>query len=301
MTRLVTAVLILIIFSASIFTITKNSRIKASQKKEADQVLEIPRLYPYPVKKENFHQPPSLSAQSVVVIDAKTGIVLFERDPKVKHFPASTTKLMTALVALEKCSPENHVEVGPIVKEGTQMGLEKGDKVTVETLLSGMLIASGNDAAYTLAFACSPSYLSFVDSMNRKAKELGMTSTNFENPAGFDGKNQYSTAQDLAKLAKVTVANPLISRIVSTKSAVLNDVTGTKTYFVENINELLGEVEGIEGIKTGQTSGSGEILISKTTRGGNTIIIALLSSSGRFEETKKLIEWTYSNYHWLAP
>lgn len=301
MTRLVTAVLILLIFSASIFTFTKNSRIKASQKKETDQVLEIPRLYPYPVKNENFHEPPSLSAQSVVVIDAKTGIVLFERDPKVKHFPASTTKLMTALVALEKCSPENHVEVGPIVKEGTQMGLEKGDKVTVEALLSGMLIASGNDAAYTLAFACSPSYLSFVDSMNRKAKELGMTSTNFENPAGFDGKNQYSTAQDLAKLAKVAVANPLISRIVSTKSAVLNDVTGTKTYFVENINELLGEVEGIEGVKTGQTSGSGEILISKTTRGGNTIIIALLSSSGRFEETKKLIEWTYSNYLWLAP
>jgi len=301
MIRLITAVLILLVFAGGIVTLTKNSKIKASEKKAADQALEIPRLYPYPVKNDNFLQPPPLSAQSVVVLDAKTGIVLFEKDPKVKHFPASTTKLMTALVALEKCSPQNHVEVGPIVKEGTQMGLEKGDVVTVESLLSGMLIASGNDAAYTLAFACSDSYLAFIDSMNRKAKELGMTSTNFENPAGFDSKDQYSTAQDLAKLAKVAVANPLISRIVSTKSAVLNNVTGTKTYYVENVNDLLGEVEGIEGIKTGQTSGSGEILISKTTRRGNTIIIALLSSNGRFEETKKLIEWAYANFRWINP
>lgn len=300
-TRLITVLLIVVIFALSLAVLTRNSKIKASQKKETNQTLEIPRLYPYPVKNDNSQQPPSLSARSVVVLDAKTGIILFEKDPKVKHFPASTTKLMTALVVLEKCSPENHVEVGPIVKEGTQMGLEKGDKVTVETLLSGMLIASGNDAAFTLAFACSDSYLAFVDSMNRKAKELGMTSTNFENPAGFDGKNQYSTAQDLAKLAKVAVSNPLISRIVSTKSAVLNDVSGTKAYYVENINELLGEVEGIEGVKTGQTSGSGEILISKTTRQKNTIIIALLSSTGRFEETKKLIEWTYTNYRWVNP
>lgn len=299
--RFLIAALILLSFAGTFFISSRTYKIKVLEKKEVKTEEEIPKLSPYPVKVENFSPPSPLTAQSVVVIDAKTGITLFEKDSKVKHFPASTTKLMTAIVALEKCSPQNHVEVGPIVKEGTQMGLSKGDVVTVETLMSGMLIASGNDAAYTLAFACSNSYLSFIDSMNQKAKELGMTSTNFENPAGFDGNNEYSTAADLAKLAKVAVANPLISRIVATKTAVLNDVTGAKTYYVENVNQLLGEVDGLEGIKTGQTTGSGEILISKTTRKGNTIIIALLSSSERFEETKNLIEWAFANYKWINP
>ncbi len=299
--RLVLAALIIGIFFTSFLLINKNNRLIPGKEEKKTAEEDIPKLPVYPLKAEKFVEAPAVSAKSVVVLDARTGMILLEKDPAIKHFPASTTKLMTALVALERCSPQNHIKVGPIVKEGTQMGLTRGDVVTVETLLSGMLIASGNDAAYTLSFACSDSYLSFVDSMNKKAKELGMTSTNFENPAGFDGKNQYSTASDLAKLAKVAVSNPLISKIVATKNASLIDVTGTKTYFVENINELIGEVEGLEGIKTGQTSGSGEILLSKTTRRGNTVIISLLDSKERFEESKSLIEWAYANYKWIAP
>lgn len=262
---------------------------------------EPPQLYPYPVKVDKFTPAPAISAKSAVVIDAKTGVSIFEKDPNIRHLPASTTKLMTAIVSLERCSPKTIVKVGPITKEGTQMGLSEGDSVSVETLLNGMLIASGNDAAYALSYACSDSFAHFINSMNLKAKELGMLNTHFENPAGFDNPGQYSTAFDLAKLAKVAVSNPLISKIVATQSAVLLDTTGLKSYYVENVNKLLGQVEGIEGVKTGQTEGSLEILITKTTRGGNTIISVLLSSNDRFGESKNLIEWAFSNWRWESP
>ncbi|OGD84075.1 hypothetical protein A2165_00880 [Candidatus Curtissbacteria bacterium RBG_13_40_7] len=250
---------------------------------------------------ENFGPAPIITARSAAVIDAKSGVVLFEKDPNIRHFPASTTKLMTALVALERCTPQTHIRVTAVIKDGTQMGISAGDLLTVESLLYGMLVASGNDAAYVLAYACSDSFSHFIASMNQKAKELRMENTHFVNPAGFDDPLQYSTANDLAKLAKVAVGNPLISKIVATKSTVVADVTGTKTYYLENINELLGEVEGIEGIKTGQTEGSLEILVTKTTRNGNTIIAVVLGSQDRFGESRKLIEWAFSNHHWESP
>lgn len=134
--------------------------------------------------------------------------------------------------------------------------------------------------------------------MNQKAQDLQMTNSHFINPAGFDDNLQYSTASDLAKLANVSISNPLISEIVTTKSTVVTDVSGTKNYYLDNINELLGVVDGIEGIKTGQTGGSLENLITRTTRNGNSVIVVVLGSDNRFAETRDLIEWAYLNYEW---
>ena len=223
---------------------------------------------------------------------------MFEKNSNFRHLSASTTKLMTALVVLEKCSPENIITVGPVNTNGTQMGLTSGEQVTVETLLYGMLMASGNDAAYVLATSCAESYDEFINLMNKRARTLKMANTHFDNPAGFDSDYNFSTAADLAKLARDAVANPLISKIVATKTIVLADVSGIKTYYVENINKLLGEVDGVEGVKTGHTEAAGEILLTKATRGGNTIIVAVLSSEDRFEDSEKLIEWVFANYHW---
>lgn len=254
----------------------------------------------FPVGKYQKQNTPEISARSAFIVDFKTGITLFEKNPNLKHLPASTTKLMTVLVALEKCTTETVVTVGNFSNIGNQMGLQTGDQITVENLIYGLLIKSGNDAAYALAYACSQSLASFVDSMNEKAKSLEMLNTRFANPAGFDDQLQYSTAKDLAKLAKVAMANPLISKIVTVKSTVVTDISGNKTYYLENVNKLLNEIEGIEGIKTGQTNGSLEILITKTTREGNSIIIVLLGSQDRFEESKRLIEWTFANHHWVG-
>lgn len=296
--RYVFAVLVFLAFS--LLLVIPGANVQDSILKSFHKITSapLPPLYKVPIKSQTYTEPPAITAQSAVIIDAKTGVTLFEKEPNIRHLPASTTKLMTALIALEKCSPKNIVNIKSVQKEGTQMGLAPGDNVSVENLLNGLLIASGNDAAYALAYACSDSYPKFIENMNQKAKELGMVNTHFENPAGFDSLGHFSTARDLAKLAKVAVANPLISKIVATQSTVVTDITSSKTYFLENVNKLLGHVEGLEGVKTGQTEGSLEILLTKTTRSGNTIIATVLGSHDRFGESKALIEWVYSSYTW---
>lgn len=264
-------------------------------------VADAALLGQYPIKAPNFVNPPQLTARAATVIDNKTGITLFELNPELRHLPASTTKLMTALVALQTCSPKSVIKVGFVQREGTMMGLEEGDSLTVENLIYGLLIPSGNDAAYVLAYSCSSSYDSFIQEMNTKAKDLGMLNTHFANPAGYDDELQYSTAADLTKLARAAVANPLISKIVATKSIVVNDVTGTRIYYLENVNKLLGDVPGLEGVKTGQTEGSLENLVTKTTRNDHTIITVVLGSLDRFGESKNLIEWAYQNFTWQNP
>lgn len=262
---------------------------------------EIPKLFPYPVNRKDFKIAPPISSRSAVVIDAKTAVTLYEKDPSIRHLPASTAKLMTAIVALQKCDPEQLVRIGYVEPEPTAMGLATGDVVSVKTLLYGLLVASGNDAAYALAYSCADSTEEFVKEMNQKAKELEMHGTKFSNPAGFDSQDEYTTARDLAKLAKVAIANPLLAKIVATRQTVVTDATGLKTYYLTNINKLLGEVEGIEGIKTGQTEGSLEVLVTQTTRGGNTIIAVVLGSQDRFLDTKQLIEWAFTNHEWVSP
>ena len=251
-----------------------------------------------PKRNETFTDAPETTAQAVVVIDEKTGNILYSKNPDLKHLPASTTKLMTALVALEKCSPDDIITVSALQRDGSVMGLNEGDKITVKDLLKGLLISSGNDAAFALAQNCAQSYDDFINKMNQKAHDLQMSNSHFANPAGYDDELQYSTADDLAKLARVATANPLIANIVKTKSTVVTDVSGLKTYYLENVNKLLGVVDGLDGVKTGETQGALENLISKTTRGGNSIIISVLGSKDRFGETQKLIEWAFANFTW---
>lgn len=250
------------------------------------------------VKLVGENSAPEILAKSAVVIDYASGESLFEKEANLRHLPASLTKLLTALVALSNCLPEDFKTVSDIRTEGSTMGLSLGDEVSVQTLLYGLLINSGNDAAYALSAACAPATADFVVQMNEEAKSLGMTASNFTNPAGLDDLSQYTNARDLARLAKAAVTNPIIAKIVSTKSIVVNDKSGIKTYYLNNINKLIGEVNGVEGIKTGQTEGASGNLITKTTRGGNSIITVVLGSDDRFEDTKALIEWTYGNYKW---
>jgi len=300
--RYLTAVIIIVIFVAVFFLSKLTFDIpifnNSTNKIEANDPL---KTNPNPIAKFNAKDPQNLSARAAVVIDAKTGSILFEKNADLKHLPASTTKIMTALITLEKCSPESVITVPEIEQEGTQMGLAAGDQVTVENLLYGMLINSGNDAASALASSCAQTQEQFISSMNEKAEDLNMNDTYFVNPTGFDNDYQYSTAHDLAKLANVTMSSPLISRIVATKSTVVTDITGTKTYFLENINELLEVVDGLEGIKTGQTQGSLENLVTRTTRNGNSVVVVVLGSKDRFTETQNLIEWAFDSYEWINP
>lgn len=279
-----------------------NAFIKSLQEISSNEKpQEITNILPYPVPREGFKVAPAISSRSAVVIDAKTGLTLYEKDPNIRHLPASTAKLMTAVVSLERCDPEQLVRIGYVEPEPTSMGLATGDVVSVKNLLYGLLVASGNDAAFALSYSCSQSIEEFVKQMNQKAQELEMYSTHFSNPAGFDSPDQFTTARDLAKLAKVAIANPLLAKIVATRQTVVTDAASLKTYYLSNVNKLLGEVDGIEGIKTGQTEGSLQVLVTQTTRGGNTIIAVVLGSEDRFLDSKQLIEWAFANHEWVNP
>ena len=299
----VAVVLIITASLAAVFLIPRFEQSLQIQKylKEISSRSIAQKPYPYPVKNQKFVQAPQIFAKSAVVLDAKTGDILFEKDANFHLLPASTIKLMTALVALQNCPPDKVVTVTQVETEPTLMGLATGDQLTVESLINGLLIVSGNDAAFTLAYSCAPSVDEFVSQMNTKAKQLGMENTHFTNPIGFDNTAQFSSAKDLARLAQAAIGNPLIAKIVATQSTVVTNIRGTKSYYLDNVNKLLGQVEGIEGIKTGQTEGALGNLVTKTTRGGNTIITVILGSKDRFGETKTLIEWTFANYHWVNP
>lgn len=296
--RIIVATMILI-SAVAIFILSPSIFLAKSTAQTSYQ--SPPQIFPIPQKIKNAQLPPQITAVSAVVTDVKSGKVLYEKNSQERLLPASTTKLMTALVALEKCSLDDIVTVTTVENEPNVMGLETGDKLTVRALLNGLLIVSGNDAAFTLAYSCSSSNAKFIDEMNKKAVELGMKNTHFTNPAGYDNPAHFSTSSDLAKLGKIAVSNPTIAQIVATKSTVVTDITGNKSYYLENTNQLLKEVEGVEGIKTGQTEGSKEVLLTETTRDNNTIITVVLGSEDRFSESKNLIEWAFKNHAWILP
>lgn len=260
----------------------------------------VPAAYPL---KKNATNPSYLSAQGVVVIDALSSVVMYEQNASLRLHPASLTKLMTALVALDyyhldDVLPVNHLGGFP---DESEMGLSVGDRVTVQHLLEGLLIPSGNDAAYTLADNFPGGLPAFVDKMNLKAKALHLENTNFENPSGVDSPNHFSTARDMSLLTAVATQNPVIFKIVATSKINIQDVSGKKTYKLKNVNQLLEKVPGVDGVKTGFTTEAGQCLITSVSRSGHRVIIVVMGSRDRFGESAKMIEWTFNNFQWVDP
>lgn len=216
--------------------------------------------------------------------------------------PASTTKIMTAMVVLEQLDLKKIIKVpSDLEHEGSVMDLVPDEQITVESLLSGMLISSSNDAALLLARSIPGGEAVFVTRMNRKARELGMMHTHFNNASGLYDSGHTTTVRDLLILSRYAMQNyPIFRQIVGKKSAVLTSVDGSIIHKVETTNKLLGVIDGIEGIKTGYTQESGECLVTSVTRQGHTIYTAMLGSQDRFGETQKLIDWVFSNFAWVS-
>lgn len=242
--------------------------------------------------------PPNFSSKVVLAQDFETGKILYEKNINQRVSPASTTKIMTALVAQEHFKP---ADILIVPKEalvgGSTMGLKPGEQLTFRSLLYGMLLNSGNDAAYTIAFNYPGGYSAFIERMNQKALSLGLQDTNFVNPAGFDNPNHYSSAADLSIIAKQSALNPQLARIVSTQQTQILSWDKSNTHNLRNLNKLLSE-EGVIGIKTGTTEQAGENLVGLIERDGRKILTVVLGSVNRFGETKSLIDWVYSNYSW---
>ncbi len=241
---------------------------------------------------------PILTAQSVIAVDLDSGVTLYEKNPDNKLLPASTTKIMTALVALDHYPKEYVLEVGNVSVIGQKMGLISGEKITVENLLYGLLVFSANDAAEVLAASYPGGRQLFIEAMNLKAQELYLTKTHFENPTGLDSANHYSTARDMVRLAEVAMRDPFFAQIVATSEKTVTSVDGQFVHRLRNINELLRTVEGVKGVKTGWTANARENLVTYIKRDGRSILIGILGSQDRFGETKELIDWVFENYSW---
>lgn len=267
------------------------------------EVLPLPKAVafqpaPYPLA---GNKPiPSLSAKSSILMDIPSAVVLYEKNPQMRMFPASTTKIMTALVSLDHYRLNDIITVGSFEKEGAQMGLKTGDLVTVQSLLYGMLVNSGNDAATVLASHYPKGNKAFVSEMNHKAKSLNLYNTHFVNADGFSDTGQDISALDLARLATVALQNPFFAKVVSTKTTDVSDASQKRFYHLENVNKLLGTVPGITGVKTGWTEEAGECLVASAERNGHKIISVILGSSDRFRETARLLEWGFNNFTWQA-
>jgi D-alanyl-D-alanine carboxypeptidase (penicillin-binding protein 5/6) len=210
---------------------------------------------------------------------------------------ASTTKIMTALVLLEKENLDNILTVTKemYMVEGTSIGLREGDKISYRNLLYGMMLESGNDAANAIAIGVGRNINSFADLMNQKAAQIGMNNSHFVTPSGLDADEHYTTAYDMALLAAAAMENETFRQVVSTEvyKSIYNDGVTTRTYY--NHNRLIRELEGCEGIKTGYTSKSGRCLVTSCSRGGVRLIAVTLNAPDDWRDHKALYEYGFSD------
>lgn len=232
---------------------------------------------------------PNVSASSYALYDAKSGELLSAHDENTRRAIASTTKVMTALVALEASSLSEQVAVREChMVEGSSMHLVPGEVLSMETMLYGLLLASGNDAALAIAEHCCGSVEAFVGRMNEKAAALGLADTSFANPNGLDAQGHYSTARDMAVLTAHAMEHPTFARIASTVCVVV----GGRTF--ANHNKLLTSVDGCIGGKTGYTSKAGRTLVSCAERGGVRLVAVTLNDGDDWRDHAALYEYGFS-------
>lgn len=262
------------------------------------QEVDMGELSDLPVL-QNKKDIPMVSSQGVLVLDLDSRISLYEKNPGMKFFPASVTKMATALVASEGKSFDDIVKVGRFTIEGQKMGLYEGEEIRRGDLVKGLLIKSANDAAEALAMLHEGGRDKFIFEMNTLAKKLNMLDTNFSNPSGIDDVNQTTTARDLVKLSEALINDDKLSEIVKTKRTSVSDIQGKVVHNLLSTNELLESVEGVLGVKTGWTEMARENLVTYIERDGRRLIIVVLASQDRFGETRRLINWIFSNYTWV--
>lgn len=240
-----------------------------------------------------------LTAQSAILIEASTGRVIWEKDADVRHYPASMTKMMTGILALEKLPPKADVVISPnaAATEDCPLEIVAGECLSADNIITGMLMESDNGAAVAIAEAVDGSVSQFVQRMNERAQEIGMSNTHFVNPNGLTEANHYSTARDMAKLARFAMNNKKFREIVSTKNQVIHwEVPARQQKLAENTNKLLANYNGMNGIKTGWTKAAGGCLAASARRNGVELIAIVMQTPGpddRFADASKLLDYGF--------
>lgn len=240
---------------------------------------------------------PYVTAHSAILMDAQTGDILYERDAHKQRPNASTTKILTAIVALELAGLDEVVTVSAKAdKVGeSSLHLNKDDKLKLGELIEGALVKSGNDACVAIAEQTAGSLDNFMKLMNLKAVTLGAFNTHFINPHGLPDKNHYSTAYDLAVIARYGLSIPEFSKIVQRKVATVNYEHPQKNKVINNTNKLLYNYPLADGVKTGTTNAAGKCLIASASKNGRRLICVVLNAPDRFGDAQRLLEWGFNN------
>ncbi len=236
-------------------------------------------------------------ARSACVINGVTGEIVFEKNAYEQHSMASTTKIMTAIVALENSSPEDVITVSEdaAIQEGSSAYISAGDEIFMRDMLFGLMLNSGNDAAYAIAEHIAGSREAFADIMNWYAWEkMGAVHTQFINPSGLDGEGHYSTAYDMALITRYALRNPEFRRIVATRTMVAQPLNREEPLYFSNHNKLLDMYDGCIGVKTGYTSATGRCLVSAAERDGMLFIAVTLDDNDDWNDHMEMLDYAFS-------
>jgi len=265
---------------------------------------------PTPTPRAPLLPPPAIGARSAIVWDATAGVELFSKNPDEAIAPASTAKMLTALVALDLLKLDTRITVDPRdvsrpEDNESTMDLAAGNTLTFGDLLYGMLLNSGSDAARTVARAGGLVLLAgapgdpiarFMDEMNARALQIGATNSHFINPHGDDTPGQYSTARDLLRIADEALKRPDFARVVATPTITVKTVDGTRSFALRNTNELLFSRPGIHGVKTGTTPECGYCLVAAQWRASGRVIAVVLGATDHVTDTTILLDWVNAAY-----
>lgn len=264
--------------------------------KPNDPLFKATKEAKIPVIKTEYD--PNISAKGAIVMDADSRVVLYSKNPDLRFSTASTTKIMTALTALDYFGLQDVLIVKQATNEGSVLGLIQGDRLTFENLLYAMLLPSANDAALTISQNYPKGEESFIIKMNEKAKYFDLYNTHYSDTAGLHDSGDYTTPFDLARLASFAIKNETLKKVVSTKDRFIYTLSG-QVYEVSNLNKLLG-VDGVTGIKTGYTEEAGQVLVTSREENGKTIIIVVMGSEDRFADTQNLLNLIRNNVTYLS-
>lgn len=261
--------------------------------------LTVVAQAPYPLLAQS--QLSDVSAKAFVVMDDDSKVIMLARNATHRLAMASTTKIMTALVALDYYQRDDILTIqdDKDAIEGVRVGFSKGERLRFESLLYALLVPSGNDAAVAIAKNFSGGEGAFVRKMNEKAFTLRLFDSNYSDPSGLTDEGNFTTALDLARLASVALRNETIATIVATRSKVIKTVDGKKAYRLENLNKLLG-TNGVRGIKTGFTDGAQGVLVTSRVENGKTLIVVVMRSKDRFVDTQKILEYLAKNVTYVS-
>lgn len=248
---------------------------------------------------------PELTAQSALVVDVQSGQVLYEKAADLKSFPASLTKILTALILLESPNQQQWVSAPANLPRlsGSTIGLKSGDALSVPDLAKAILVGSANDAAYAAACYLGGDIIKFAEIMNQKAASLGLKNSHFVNSHGLHDPDHYSTARDLTLLARLALQNQEFRRLAATKEASVTIVSaaGSRQVALQSPNKLLGTYPGCDGVKSGFTLPAGHCLIASATRDGWQVMATVLKSKDALQETRALLDQAFGSFVSLCP